>query len=449
MLGLFSTLLFANPTVDHSWKTVEIEQKEGITARFKIRNNPNLTIKDWLSLEIDNQTKQTLFINHAMYSIDCEIYDKPGGQLLKSGKIASRNASELFDQALDSPLPMADLKPGINISSKYPSTIGAFLLSVPDRKKVFVKATLNLSMQISGQEQFILDWEAVAFDFEWFRPEPIEFSQLYQHLDTLLSTPVYSTLQHYELSTLLNQPEIAKGFSPKTLFIALRNRSSKEDGRLAILEFLNKHHADETLLLDYYHLLLQDADPMALQELAIADNIWDDRFLESLIAQYEAGTTGQMVRVMEVLYIHQEQWKNKENIPTILSDLTLYKFDEIIYENPVDLNRHQLLKISLVLDLLGKTGDKKMATIICPFLEEEERILDTGLQLDPNSMELPRPMRVCDNALEALMRLSEMDIIKTYKKAKFQPPYKNGDGEIIISRIRDQLIKGIKKKHCK
>lgn len=439
-----------NDPLDHSWKTIEAEQTNGIIARFKVRNNPNLTIRDWLSLEIDNQTQQTLFINHAVYSIDCEVYDKKGGKLIKSGRIASRSAADLFDKALDSPLPTSDLSPGMNTSAKFPSTIGALLLSVPDRSKVYVRAMLNLEMQIGGKEgNFTLKWNTIPFDFDWYRPEPTNFSELYHYVDTLLGNPVFSTLQHYELSMLLAQPEIAQGFEAKTLVLALRNRVSKEDGRLAVLYHLNDHFPNHPLLLDYYYLLLRAADPLALEELAIATNIWDDRFLEPLLALYEAGNTGQMVRVMNVLYNQQNKWIDKENIPTIISDLTLYKFDEIIYESPSNLSSRDLLTISVVLDLLGKSGDPKMATVICPFLDEEERILDTGLMLDPNSLELPRPMRVCDNALEAIMRLNKIDMIKTYKKAKFQPPYENGEGEVIISRVRDQLIKSTKKKYCK
>jgi hypothetical protein len=448
LLGLFSVLAFASHPIDHSWKTVEHEQKNGITARFKIRNNPNLTLTDWISLEIDNQTNRTLFINHATYSIDCKVYDKPEGKLLVSGRIASRSVAELFDEALDSPLPTADLDPGLNISSKYPSTIGSFLLALPDQQKVYVKATLNLSMQFIGPENFLLQWEQVPFDFEWFRPEAIEISQLYHQLDTLLSNPLSSSLQHYQLSTLLGQPEISKGFEVTTLLSALQKRSGKNDGRLAILQHLNKHFPNDTQLIDYYFTLLQDANPIALQDLSKADNIWDDHFLEPLIQQYEAGTKEQMVCVMRVLYNHQEKWLKKEGIPTILSDLTLYKFENIIYENPRDLNLKELLTAALVLDLLGKTGDPKVSSIICPFLSEDERILKSDLQFDPYSLELPRPMRVCDNALEALMRLNKIDIIKSYKKAKFNPPYENGDGEIIINRIRDHLISSIQKKTC-
>ncbi len=60
-------------------------------------------------------------------------------------------------------------------------------------------------------------------------------------------------------------------------------------------------------------------------------------------------------------------------------------------------------------------------------------------------------MRVCDNALEALMRLEKVDIIKRYKKARYRPPYENGEAEIIISRIRDNEIKDFQtnRKVCK
>jgi hypothetical protein len=226
----------------------------------------------------------------------------------------------------------------------------------------------------------------------------------------------------------------------------LKKRSGKEDGRLAILYHLNDNFNKEQALIDYYFELLKANDNMALEELSSATNIWDDRFLEPLIGQFQSANLGQMHRIMDVLYVHQKSWIKKEGIASILSDLILYKFEMIIYAEPASLSKRELFKASLLLDILGKTGNKEIIPIICPFLNEEERILDTGLVLNPNSMALPRPMRVSDNALEALMRLKNMDLIKAYKKAKFKPPYENGEAEIIISRIRDNMIKDLKKK---
>lgn len=427
-------------TSDNPWEVIEEQNINGVSATLKLRGYPSIKVQNWVSIEFDNKTSKALLIESASYSIDCKVYDKKGGKLIKQGRIASRSAAELLDKSLDSPFPMMNLSPGLNVSSRYPSIVGAVLLAVPDQEQVYVEASLNLYAQLAGAESFVFNWEEIPFTFIWSRPQPVEFSDLYQHLNQLLAKPVNSSLHHYELLALLSAPEISKGIEIQTLLEALKKRSGKDDGRLAVLYHLNDHFNGEKDLLDYYFELLKAKDNRALEELSLADDIWDDRFLEPLITQYQEASVGQMYRIMDVLYTHQKSWVKKEGISTILSDLVLYKFENIIYEDPASLGKKELFTASLLIDILGKTGNKEVVPIICPFLKEKERILDTGLVLDPNSMELPRPMRVCDNALEALMRLENMDLIKAYKKAKYKPPYENGEAEIIVTRIRDNMI---------
>ncbi len=385
-------------------------------------------------------------IENAYYTIDCKQFDKKGGKLIKQGKIASRSASELLDKSLDSPFPMIELSPGNNVSSSYPSIVGALLLSVPEQKSSYVEAKLKLHLQLSGDRQFSIDWQELAFSFDWSRPEPTEFSKLYQQLNQLLENPVYSTLHHYELLALLSVPEISKGIEIKTLLRALKKREGREDGRIAILYHLNDFFNKDLEVINYYTTLLKEKNQTALEELSLAPDIWDEQFLEPLLAQFQDADINQMHRIIDLLYLHQNSWIKSEGIATILSDLILYRFENIIYEEPASLDKYQLRTAALLIEMLGKTGNKEVIPIICPFLDEKQRILDSGLVLDTKSMELPRPMRVCDHALESLMRLRNTDLIKVYQKHKYKPPYENGEAEIIISRIRDNLIKELKKK---
>lgn len=436
----------ANPITDKSWSTVEEQHLGGISMRLKLKANPSLIDTRWISLEFENMTGEAIPVKDVAYHLVYRIYDKKGGKLLREAQLSSRSPAEIIDGAFESPVPVVKLSPGKSQSSRFPSAFGASLLGLPDKTPLYVEATAEVAVELSKIKDLNFAWKDLHFSFSWTRPEPIEFSALYQRLLELLEQPEYAPFHHHDLYTLLAAPEVSAALTVDQLINALQKRSGKEDGRLAILYHLNERFAKDKKLLDHYTNLLRQQDLQAIADLAEAPEIWDDRFLEPLIQLYQQANTGIMFRVMDVLYSHQSFWIKKEGITKILSDLLLYKYEKIIYETPENLSHQDLLEWSSAVTMLGKTGNKEVIPLLCPFLQCRERVLAEAIQLDFKSMELPRAMRVCDNALEALLRLEEKDLFKVYKKAGYAPPYENGEAEIIIDRIRDNLIKEAKRK---
>ena len=92
---------------------------------------------------------------------------------------------------------------------------------------------------------------------------------------------------------------------------------------------------------------------------------------------------------------------------------------------------------------LGKTGDSSAIGIICPFLKSKTELLTRDIIIFTESYTAPRPIRACDIALEAILHLQQKDVSLVYENSGFSPPYWNGEAEIIITRIRDTLIRDL------
>ncbi len=455
LLGLYSILAGARSqytsTDGRNWSTIEEENLGGIAMRLKLLETPSLADQEWISLEFENLGGEVIPIRDAFYEIRYQIYDKKGGKLLREARLSSRSPAEIIDGAFASPVPVVGLTPGHNQSARFPSTFGASLLGFPKNGPLYVEALASVTVKLSKLESLNFKWENLTFDFLWHQPPATTLPVLTQRLNQLLAKPEFAPYHHHDLYTLLSIPQLSKQVSSDQLITALEKRQGKEDGRHAILFHLNDQHADTEVVLDFYLQKLREKDLTALIDLAEAADIWDNRFLEPLIALYQEANTGIMFRVMDVLYAHQKDWKNQEGISSILSDLLLYKYEEIIYNTPEQLDASDLLIWSSAISMLGKTGNPEVIPLLCPFMQCQTVVLADELQEDRGSMELPRARRVCDNALEALLRLEGKDLLKAYRKAGYAPPYENGEGDIIIGRIRDEMIRTAlrKKRVCR
>ena len=445
LLYSFILLSVTNSTDSKDWEVVYEDQMKGVSVRLKVLESPNLSDTSWIAFEFENHTEKPLIIEDAYYKIDCRVYDSNGNKQVKTGCLTSRSPAEVLDQSFGGPIPTVSLPPGITITTAYPSAFASALIGMPD-EEYMITSNVNLEIQFKAKKAFTFKWEDVKFHFNWKRPSAAELAIMKLRLNKLLVYPQVSPYQHHILYTLLSVDEISNDLSIEQLLAALQLRSGKEDGRLAIINFLDQKFNDNPDVLNYYTELLKNKDLQALSDLAEATEIWDNRFLEPLIELYQTGNTGLMFRAMDVLYAHQKFWIKDKSISHILSDLILYKYEHIVYESPDRLSDDNLVIWGMAVSMLGKTGNPEVIPLICPFLDNKSRILDGGIELDPESLDLPRPIRVCDNVLDAILRLQNKNLRKAYEKAGFEPPYYNGEAEIVVSRIRDNMIKNLKKK---
>jgi len=428
------------------WITIEEEDFEELSLALKIQHQPSLADEEWISVVINNKTKEDFLIQKARYQVNCSVFEK-NGDLVSEGSFTSYNPNEFLDDMTGNLLSEEKIKQGTSTISQYPSAYGAAILKMPKDKYYKVKATIFLSLDLVGKQNMSIQWEDINFEFDWYRPNERKMKGIQNRLQNLLQTPQIHPYHHHTLATLLQIDEISEKVTLQQLIAAKEKRHDFADGRIALVRHLNDKFKNEQVLKDHYFDKIKNHDVYGVNDLVEATDIWDKRYLEPLQAWYNKSNIGIMFRIMDILYPRQQQWK-KENISRALSDTLLAKYGDILFAVPDDLSDQDFIRWSSLAAILGKTGDPSAVGILCPFLSCKRQVLSQDIQIDPESMALPRPYRAKDLALDAILRLQNKNLENEYSKAGFKPPYYYGEIYIVTDRIRNQMIEQLRKENA-
>lgn len=431
LLLIPSFSLFANDP----WTTIEEEFREELSVRLEIREGANPMMEEWLGLALSNHGEEDLAVVQAYYRLELKAYAKDSDTPVKTGSLTASPPSDFTGQGAQAHLP-----PGTTHSRTSISAQAAALLGFPDQHPWKVRALLYLDLQVAGKKDKQISWPELEFTFMWYPPAPAAAQTAVQELKALLYRPKTSPFQHQHLQRLLQNPVLKDQLEVNTLIKAIQIRKGKEDGRIAIVEYLNRYFPQEEKIIQHYRKLLFQKDHQALIDLTAAPNIWDDRLLEPIISWFQQGNSGAMFRIMDMMYAHQNNWIQKQGIATIFSDLILYRYEDIIHKPHTELSDRQLLVWSSAAQLLGKTGNPEVIEILQPFLKCKTEILPKAARPALFTQPLPPPLRVADVALEGLLFLQQTDLEKQYRNAGYFPPYPTAEAELVITEIRDQMI---------
>ncbi len=420
------------------WLTLEKEQFEDFMLSLEIIHHPSLADKEWLRVSLENKTNKPFSIQKAKYVVDCVVFDQ-NDKRIKAGTFSSNNPSEFLDNAKYQIIPENFVHPGINHITKYPSAYASSILGVPKDKSYKVQATITLQLDLYAKGPVSIQWENIQFEFEWFRPSDSMLNTIQQELIELLQHPSIDPYHHHQLSCLLDVEDITEKVRIQDLLTAKNVRFDFQDGKEAILRHLNDKFAQDQLILDHFLTEIKQHNLIALEDLAIATTIWESDFLEPLLTWYENGNLSTRTKIVNVLHPRYEKWKGNPHVTRQLSDILLNDYSDILYAVPDSLSTEDLIFWGSLASLLGKTCDLEAIGILCPFLKNKTEIFNRSIYIDANSLHPPRPIRVCDIAVEAILNLQQANIDQSYRKKGFDPPYVYGEAEIIITRIRDEM----------
>ena len=439
-LPLFIILFpFVGHTQNH-WLVIEEASYNNINFKLEVIHQPSLADSIWMRLVIDNQNPSPREILQSSIQIKLQAFEQEN-QVIQKGMCSSTNPSEFFDDLEEHLFELEKLQPGKNIISRYPCAYGASILGIPTKHFYKVSASIHFTLQLGGEAPLQIDWDGIQFDMDWYRPNELQIKVLQGRLNSLIQQPSYNSSHFYRLSSCLKEEAIYSVLDNQTVIEALKIYENFPEGKLALLYFINDNFNKDKKILDYYEALIKSHNNVALTDLKSMPLLWKNSYLTLFWDWFQQANLGTQIRIIDILFLNQNKWIKNKNFCKQLSDHLLNTYSEILYALPEDLSTDDLKLWGSLASALGKTGDVASIGIICPFLQSKTELLTRDIIIFADSYEVPRPIRACDIALEAILHLQQKDVRLTYEKTGFFPPYWNGEAEIIITRVRDTLIR--------
>ena len=423
----------------NDWKSVEIGKAGELTVRLRVKPSASLADEEWLAIEFENHGKSDIKIDMAQYRIESERSNLETGIFVSSGSLAHGNAHDLFPDAWDT-VPIAErvVPPGVYRMIDHPSLYSSALLGLPPGDGCLVKAQVFVDLRINHER---VKLEAKKFEFQWLYPDAKGFDAMRLRLLHLLANPRNAVQHAYILYTLLAVPELAQAASAQQLLAAIEPRVEAFSGRQYVLEHLNNQYAGESAVVEYFFSRIVDTDTLITEDLRSVPKVWDSRFLPALLNRFDVRHDS----VSDVFVILRQQGTPQRAETQIASRLSnaLLRFGWI---EPGETYVPSVLAYQI--SLMGHTCDRNMIPRLMPYLDDKTQTIDVtqpGLSLD---IRLP-PLRVCDNALEAILEILDGSPGKGYKDAGFKFSSVRGarpQDVAEITEMRDKMITTVKQR---
>ena len=207
-------------------------------------------------------------------------------------------------------------------------------------------------------------------------------------------------------------------------------------GREPLAIFLDRHFPNDPALVASLEERLRRKDRTVLHDMAHMPNTWDDRFLEPLLAMFEADDANWRL-VLNVLDLHGSPQASDPAIARRLSR-AIVDSGELS-----DTSANAVVKICHALEMLGRTHDGAAVKHLKPLLDDKRSAPVESAS--PVFLTVLPAIRVCDEALEAALLLLDGDATAMY-------PQIENDGtqfQALVektSKQRDALIVQVKQR---
>lgn len=375
---------------------------------MEMLKNPSFAEAEWLKLDIAPARPGQITIDHLRCRMEFDVYEKGTGRFLRGGSFVYSNAGNVERR----PLPSAN---SIGLS-----VLASGALGIPDGSEgEEVVGSVQLELKLKGEEDLTIIWDNIGFEFDWSAIGDKDKDALAQRLEALLSAPSNAEDDAQLLNTLLHYKPVAQAVGTDGLLAALATRSSNGDGRLAIAHFLDKQKPNDAKVLAYYKAAIAQGDVAAITDISTFKNIWNDDFMGGLVAAFEQKELGAQHRIMDALRTHADSWRDNEDVVERLSAALMDKHGDLLNTPPQHIDDQRFVLWASVASLLGKTNDLGRAPLLCPFLGEKRKVLETDWGEATDA--LPAPRRASDVAAEALFRLAGGEVAERFKQSPAPP----------------------------
>ncbi|MEO6595632.1 MAG: hypothetical protein ABIP94_12840 [Planctomycetota bacterium] len=385
---------------------IECHRSDQLSVRFQIAPRATIADTDWITFEFDNHTEHPIELGELMFQIrEVEVFDRATGNLVCTKDIGSGNARDLLPTQGYEPVM---LPPGCTAAARWMNDQTAGMLGAPPAGGWRVRAHLWFGMGALDKPVTMPPIPGIAFDFEWLPPDEVGVQLLRERLAELQAARQLPDPSQRLLRTLLAMPEVG-GVVPLATLLAVREVNNGFRGPWhPVRAHLHARFATNAELADWLLERLRSLDPSALEDFAAFWSIWRPDFLPELVRRHERGE--------HVLRLLEGRNAPHRDDPAVCQRLArgarsqlpaaVPKFDTMKPET----RRNLASQLRTWITDIGMARDRSALPRLTPWLSCKE----AWTELLVSRPEPREHRRVCDAALDAVLRVLGDDLAATY-----------------------------------
>jgi hypothetical protein len=452
----------AETNAPRKFAVVELGNSRDVKVRLRYLTRASLADRNWMSIEIENLTDRPVVITHTHYTANRECFDLRTGRRVAGGSLASGSKFDMYPEAWITQPVKVVIQPGIHRVTAQPSDYSSALLGLPPKSGLRVLGSIALKLEVEGLGVVADGYKhsssislGTPFAFDWVYPDAMGFEAMRRQLHSELSNPVKWPKQRHLLAALLAVPQVASSASLEELIDAMA-RLPNLASRDILLRHCNEHFANAPQIIAWYQKRLESGDASTLTELARSTNIWQDSFVPPIVQLFTASRRNWhlALRHLEAHGVPQQrdQALARRLAKHIYTNAPLKSLDEL-ERGPERDQDAAFQEQGRIITYLGMTRDQRLVDYLTPWLDCRRSIYDlrrcaTPTTTIPERFHTP-PLRICDAALDALLRIEGDHELHEHYKARPEIKQFEGTTEDLITtinKVRDGMIHRLKQR---
>ena len=423
-----TALAGAAPAQDQKDDIVIVCQSSAqLDVRLRCRAAASAAERDWVRFEFDNKTDGPLQLQACWWRLDwAEVHDEKGTLLRTHSGLGQGSLVDLFPRKR--PQDPLELPPGVT-RSVLASDYATALLGVADAPCLVTPHVVARAFLVGELAAMDAD-QGPTFSFRWVPPGPEGVLRMRAMLAELLPQPQPPIGSLYLLQMLLKRPEVGGNWSLDELLAVFRpvpHQNAFAPWSM-VLGTLDERFATDAKLLDWVLQRLRGDDATILGDLQRMPHVWRPDFLPELLRRYlpppsppAAFPLGPRIAANGlVLWLLDQRGAPHRTDAAVCAVLAAPWVEAVVARTPAELEalpadarRERMHTLSEAIRNLGLARDRQQIERLQPWLACRLPLHDGAI--GRAVMTPPEPERLCDVALEAILRVLGDDLMANYQ----------------------------------
>lgn len=321
-------------------KRVILAEDQNIRVDLYYSERADVTLVDWLRIEIENKSTSPLIIKGGRYKIGRDVSRKDGEKYIADDQLGSSSVFSLLYSGLRGGISMQDLGEDFTIS---PLSVISGWRELSSYASVSLDGDRSDAGQVSGYVQIEISYvhqgrlsdlnsQQKNFYFNWTKKNAISKTALAERLQYEVLNPAFGSGTWGILRNLMWDNEIAEKVGTEELIQGVIRRKrlvNPQEVNPLLIELQNREAIPDIRLTEHYRekILLGNPDGYLLNELR---NYWDNSLMRDL---FQSRVKSSLPLILE---LHSNYWSGNndyvEDVYSHLRETINFDFDEEVTE---------------------------------------------------------------------------------------------------------------------